>query len=253
MSTPVVFDVSAPSFQAEVIERSLEVPILLDFWAAWCGPCKSFTPLLEKLAAEYHGAFLLGKIDVEAEPELAQAFRVQSVPFVAVIHKGRPVDAFAGALPESELRTLLESLGVQPAEGSADDDEPVEVPADEAALRAARAAAQAGDAAAARDALAGFPDESLRLGDHDNLLAGLAFLEAEIPSGAPAADLLLTARGEFLAGRMEPALVSIVESARVDKSFGAGLARQAMRLCQGMVDESETVDVYRRQLATLLY
>src|SRR6266550_4697819 len=107
-------DVNEENFEAEVLERSTEVPVVVDFWAEWCGPCKVLGPVLEKLAGEYRGAFALGKVDTEQEPELAAAFQVQSIPFCILIHRGRPVDAFTGARTEADVRRFLQRHGVQP-------------------------------------------------------------------------------------------------------------------------------------------
>ncbi|NII10078.1 thioredoxin [Oleiagrimonas sp. C23AA] len=109
-----VFDVTQGTFETDVIKASLETPILVDFWAEWCGPCKSLGPLLEKLAGEYNGSFRLAKVDVEAEQELAGIFGVRSIPTVVLIKDGQIADGFAGALPESQLREFL-SRHVQPS------------------------------------------------------------------------------------------------------------------------------------------
>jgi putative thioredoxin len=109
MSTaPSVVDVTPESFQREVVERSRTTPVLIDFWATWCGPCKTLSPVLEKLAREMSGKFVLAKIDIDANPELADAFRIQSVPSVILLKEGRIVDGFLGALPEAQLRKFLE-------------------------------------------------------------------------------------------------------------------------------------------------
>lgn len=110
-SSPHIIDVTEATFQADVLERSLQTPVVIDFWAEWCGPCKQLSPVLEKLAIESDGAFVLAKIDVDANQRLAQAFRVQSIPFVLAIANGQPVDAFAGVQPEANLRQWLAAIG----------------------------------------------------------------------------------------------------------------------------------------------
>lgn len=110
MSSGTVIDVTTADFQAEVIDRSFQVPVVIDLWATWCGPCKQLSPLLEKLATEAGGRWVLAKVDVDAEPQIAQAFQVQSVPTVVAIIKGQPVPMFQGAVPEQQLRTILDEL-----------------------------------------------------------------------------------------------------------------------------------------------
>jgi putative thioredoxin len=118
-----VIDVSEATFQSEVLERSLHTPVVIDFWAEWCEPCKQLSPVLEKLAIEANGAWVLAKVDVDANPRLAQALQVQSIPMVYAVIQGRPVDVFTGVRPESQLRQWLDAVlragGVE-----------VEVPAD---------------------------------------------------------------------------------------------------------------------------
>jgi putative thioredoxin len=159
--SPFVVDVTEQSFQADVLERSLEVPVVVDLWATWCGPCKQLSPVLERLASAANGAWVLAKVDVDANPRVAQAFGVQSIPMVVAVVGGQPVDAFNGALPEPQVRqwisALLDALrdrmpAIAEAEaGGAPDAEPVEEPEDPR-FTAAEDALERGDYAAAEEA-----------------------------------------------------------------------------------------------------
>lgn len=105
----VVIDVTEATFQSEVLERSLTTPVIVDFWAEWCQPCKQLSPVLERLAVQGAGAWLLAKIDVDANPRIAQMFRVQGIPMVYAVVGGQPVDAFSGVVPEAELRQWIQA------------------------------------------------------------------------------------------------------------------------------------------------
>lgn len=104
------------TFENDVIEASALVPVLVDFWAPWCGPCKSLGPLLEKLEHDYAGRWRLVKVNVDENPQLAAHFQVRSIPHVVAFASGRPVDQFTGVLPESQLRAFIERLVPNPAQ-----------------------------------------------------------------------------------------------------------------------------------------
>ncbi|WP_375479714.1 tetratricopeptide repeat protein [uncultured Jatrophihabitans sp.] len=105
-----VVDVTEASFQAEVLDRSFQVPVLLDLWADWCQPCKQLSPVLEKLATAAAGAWILAKVDVDANPRISQALQVQSIPSVFAVIGGQVVPGFQGALPEAQVREFVDAV-----------------------------------------------------------------------------------------------------------------------------------------------
>lgn len=111
-----VKDVDTAGFMTEVVERSRQVPVVVDFWAEWCGPCKQLSPTLERLAVEYDGAWELAKIDVDANQQLAGQFGIQSIPTVVAFVNGQPVSQFSGALPESQVRQWLGQFVADPGD-----------------------------------------------------------------------------------------------------------------------------------------
>jgi putative thioredoxin len=176
-ASPFVFEVTEETFNQDVALRSRTTPVIVDLWAEWCGPCKQLSPVLEKLANEAAGAWVLAKVDVDANPRLAQAFQAQSIPMVVAVVGGQMVDAFMGAMPEAQVKQWLsqimavaDQLGVQvqqapgaEAGAGAEDGEAVDdLPP---ALSAARDAMEAGDldsaARALEKALADAPADGL--------------------------------------------------------------------------------------------
>jgi putative thioredoxin len=286
---PHVFDATTDRFEADVIQRSLQVPVLVDFWATWCGPCKSLGPILEKLAAEYHGAFELAKVDVDKEQQLAAAFQIRSVPTVILAKDGQLVDGFPGALPEGQLREFLKHHGIEPAPAPADDGEaaaaaepaaPLDPHAEVMRLRKAVEAEPDDDALKLDLALAllatGGAHEAEKL--LDALPANLAtddravsararlgfaallenappreVLEAAIASDP--ADLrarhLLGVRG-IVSGDAEAGLEQFLEMLRRDRNFDDGLPRKALIDAFRVVDDEDLVGRYRRRMSSLL-
>ena len=134
--TGYVIDVTDETFNADVVDRSRSVPVIMDLWAEWCGPCKQLSPVLEKLAAEAEGAWVLAKVDVDANPQLSAALQVQSIPMVVAVLDGQLVPGFLGALPESDVREWIGQVmqvaaqlglpgpaGAPPADADAEDAE----------------------------------------------------------------------------------------------------------------------------------
>lgn len=118
--TPYIFDVTTATFDQAVIENSFHKPVLVDFWAEWCAPCKALMPLLAQIAESYQGELLLAKVDCEAEQDVVARFGIRSLPTVVLFKGGQPVDGFAGAKPESEIRALLEPHVQMPPPAEAD-------------------------------------------------------------------------------------------------------------------------------------
>lgn len=279
-----VFDVTSANFEAEVIQASLTTPILVDFWAEWCEPCKTLGPMLEKLAAEYNGAFRLAKVDVEAEQQLASMFGIRSIPTVMLIKDGQALDGFAGALPEGQLREFL-GRHVQPAEVvEAVDEAPAAVESpdetinrlqqeiatqpDNAGLKLdlATALMLAGQTAAAAAELDALPANlavdarAIRLRSQLDLAASLAgaadtdALRARIqadPNDAEARDQL----GVRLLLEDDPAagLDQFIELLKTQRDWNDGQAKKRLLAAFLTLDDAELVSRYRRKMASLLF
>ncbi len=158
-------DVTDATFQQEVVERSKTVPVVIDLWAEWCGPCKTLGPIIERVVAETNGAVELVKVDVDSNPQVSQAFQVQSIPVVYAMVDGKVVDQFVGAQPESQVREFVE--GLSPSVESSH----------------VKALIEAGDETALRQALEFEPE-------NENAILALAALLVDAGSGDEALELL---------------------------------------------------------------
>ena len=281
-----MIETTLESFKADVIDASTQTPVVLDFWAPWCGPCKTLGPMLEKLEQQYGGRFRLVKVDTDAQPELAQHFRIRSIPTVFGIVNGQPVDQFQGAVPEGQLREFIDRLLPNPGE--------IE-------LEQAMQAAERGDTAAAvehlRKALALDPANDgarlmyaqLLLQDNDAgaAQAQLAHLSAEtlqdpqvqalverarrqLAEGTEPPPVELLARvadkPEDLQARLDlakhyiaqktwaPALEQLLEIVRRDRAFGDDVGRRTMIEVFGLASaQPELVSEWRRRLSSVLF
>ncbi len=284
-ANPHVFDATAARFEDEVIRKSLETPVLVDFWATWCGPCKTLGPILDKLAAEYHGAFVVAKVDVDKEQELAAAFQIRSVPTMVVFKDGQVLGAIPGALPEGQLREMLAQVGVQPAEPPLEEVAPevvapldphaevlrlrkvIEAEPDKAELRLdlALALLQIGATGEAEQLLDALPanlatdDRSVKARARLGFAALLRdappveVLEAAI--AADPADLrarhLLGVR-LLVSGDAEAGLAQFMEMLRRNRAHEDGLARRSLIDAFRILDDEALVTRYRRQMSALL-
>jgi putative thioredoxin len=282
-----VFDATAQNFEADVLQRSLQTPVLLDFWAEWCAPCKTLGPVLEKFAADYGGAFVLAKVDVEAEQELGAAFQIRSIPTVVLVKDGQLVDGFQGALPEGQLREFFKHHGIEPLAAAETDAETettaavaIDPQADIARLREEIAAApdkdelklelvlallQTGDAGEAERLLDGLP---ANLATDDRAVRARARLGfAALLKDAPTADALqaavdadptdLGARHllgvhHIVAGRSQDGLEAFLEMLRRDRGYEDGLPRKALIDAFRVIEDEDLVGQYRRKMSSLL-
>lgn len=281
-----VFDATTEAFEKDVIEASLQTPVLVDLWAEWCGPCKSLGPILEKLAGEYKGAFRLAKIDVDAEQQLAAMFGVRSIPTVVLISGGQVVDGFAGALPEGQIREFLTRHGVQPAEGgepTADaETKPAETPEEainrlqqaiaadpdraELKLDLALALMRAGRVEPAQAELDALPANlatdarAVRLRSQLELaraLAGAPSLE-ELRSRVQADDADWEARDLLgvrllIEGEAAAGLDQFIDILKRQRDWQDGQAKKRLLAAFATLDDAELVGRYRRRMASLLF
>ncbi|MGN7830627.1 thioredoxin [Pseudoxanthomonas sp. 22568] len=281
---PHVFDATAETFETDVLRKSLEVPVLVDFWATWCGPCKTLGPILEKLAGEYNGAFLLAKVDVDKEQQIAAAFQIRSVPTVFLVKDGQLVDGFPGALPEGQLREFLKQHGIEPA--AADEAEAAteiavdphaavvalrhaveaEPDKDELKLDLALALLKTGAAHEAEQLLDALPanlatdDRAVRARARLGFVSALKdappveVLEAAVaasPDNLRARHLLGVHR--LISGDDEAALTQFIEMLARDRGYQEGLPKKTLIDAFRVIEDEDLVGRYRRRMSSLLF
>ncbi len=273
-------DVGLADFDQHVIEESRHRPVIVDFWAPWCGPCKSLKPILEKLADEYGGKFLLAKINSDDNQALAARYGVRGIPSVKAFVDGAPVDEFSGALPEGEVRTFLDRLIPSPADEMRRQAADLRIAGDvTGALQRLAEASKAdpvhlgvrldaadimldlGEADEARRLLESVPDAAdprvsqmkARLQfmgsaaeDETALSARVAENEDDLEARLKLANL------QVAAGQYEAGMDQLLEIIRRDRSFGDDIGRTTLLSVFNLLGGGELVNRYRRKLASAL-
>lgn len=287
MNAPLhpIFDVTAENFETEVIAASDTTPIVLDFWAEWCGPCKTLTPILEKLALEYNGRFRLAKVDTEAQQEIAQMFGIRSIPTVIALKGQKPVSAFQGAQAEKQVREFLDkvlpSMGEEKLAKAAEKLMASDIQGAIDELKLALALTPSLDAA--RIMLADISMRDNRIDEAKAYLAAckpITHMEpeyqrvavkietAELAGNSPEANALKAtiaknpadheARLQLAAvlateSQFEPAFQTLLESVEMDRTWNDGAARKTMIEYFSLAKEQpELVRRFRQALATTL-
>lgn len=283
--SPWIIETTPETFQKDAVERSREVPVVIDFWAAWCQPCRMLGPILERLANEYQGKFVLVKADTEALPEIAAAFGVESIPAVFALRDGRLVDQFVGVLPESRIRTWLTGVLPSPAEqlaAEARELERTDLQAAESKYR--EAIQQSPNETAAQIGLARVLLRQNRLDESRRILDELASAGALGPDGEQLrAEIMLherskevgsvdqaraaaeaepenlqlqlnLARALAAAGRYEEALETALGVVQKDRrQFGEPAREFMVGVFHLLGPDSDLASAYRRKLALALY
>jgi putative thioredoxin len=286
---PTIFEAGEANFETDVLQASLQTPVLVDFWATWCGPCKTLGPILEKLAGEYAGAFRLAKVDCDKEQQLAGMFGVRSIPTVVLIQNGQIADACSGALPESQVREFLTRHKVEPAariEAPAPeavvDDAPAETPQaavarltdalaaapDDAALKLelALARARTGDTADAQATLDALPVD-LAEDDRAKALAALLAMQQSLAQIPPAAELQARVERDprdfaaqdglgvrkLLQADATNAMQHWLAILAADRGWSDGLARKRLLDAFRIVHDDALVATTRRKMSSLLF
>lgn len=279
--SPWIIDVTLDNFQQVIFETSMQQPVLLDFWADWCAPCKALMPILTKLADEYQGQFLLAKLNIEEQPQLAAQFQVRSVPTVMLVSQGQLVDQFNGAKPESEIRAFLKQHLTNPveafkeqikqlvAEGQLDQAQALlqegmaQLPEDiDLQVTLARVLLQKGQTADAKALLDNLPEAEKVRPEIKGLIAGLQFAE-KAPSPGQVSELgerddsearYLHALAALVQADYERAIDLLMQIVRDDRGYQEGVANKTLVEVFALLGEGHPLVVQtRRKLFTLMY
>lgn len=240
----MVIDVTDATFETEVLQRSMSTPVVVDLWAPWCGPCKTLTPILEKVINETGGQVVLAKVNVDENPQVSQAFQVQSIPAVYALSQGQVVSNFMGAQPEAQIRAFVAELGG----GAASNDELASLLAtgDEASLR--KAVELAPDSKQAVLMLAQLLAQDERFGE-----------AVEVLSAAPEGDedieaMLATVRGAALPAdaqnEIDGKLEALLPTVKADDDARTEFLALLEELSTG---DPESAAAWRKRLSTQLF